>query len=113
MDTNRTKKDETYDIENPPQSLMHPRAHSFALPWFIGALASIIVLAGVVYLFWAAAHPRSARLNEDRAIGTSGFYSSEGGHDPVRPLGNTKNELKFRGDTTQPIATPQTSELRR
>jgi len=104
--------EDTHDPKNPPNSLKDLRVHSFALPWFIGALVTIIVLVGVVFLFWKAATPKTVAEQQQDAVGTSG-YSTEGGHDPIRPLGTTANELKFRGDTQQPMATPPSASQRR
>ncbi len=77
------------------------------LRWFLGSLIVVFVLIGVGLLFWTAAHPRpSSREEAERAIGTSGYYSTEGGHDPVRRPGNTRDELKFRGLLTPPSEAP-------
>jgi hypothetical protein len=76
-------------------------------PWFLGSLIVLFVLVGVTLLFWTAARPRPSVGEEDeRAIGTWGYYSTEGGHDPVRRPGNTRDELKFRGSLTPPSEAP-------
>ena len=94
---------DSYDPKNPPQSVTHPRARNAALLGFVGSLIVFFVLVGVALVFWTVAHPRpAARDAQERVVGTSGYYSTEGGHDPVRRPGNTRDELKFRGDLTPP-----------
>src|SRR5690242_7572393 len=97
---------------NPQTSFRRLSVHSVVLPWVIGAIVAAIAVVGVVALFWSASHPKEVSANE-QPVGTSGVYSSEGGHDPLRRLGSTRAELKFRGDTTAPVATPQSAEPRR
>jgi hypothetical protein len=49
-------------------------------------------------------------VEEERetVVGTSGsYYSSEGGHDPIRRLRSTRDELKFRGELTPPTEAPR------
>jgi hypothetical protein len=84
-----------------------PEYRSPELHWFLGSLTALFVLVGVTLLFWTAAHP-SPSVGEEagRAIGTWGYYSTEGGHDPVRRPGNTRDELKFRGSLTPPSEAP-------
>lgn len=94
---------DTRDPKNPPQSVVNPRARSAALLGFVGSLIVFFLLVGAALVFWTVANPRpSAREADDRVVGTSGYYSTEGGHDPVRRPGNTRDELKFRGDLTPP-----------
>jgi hypothetical protein len=68
-------------------------------PWFLGSLIVLFVLVGVTLLFWTA-RPRPSVSEE------WGYYSTEGGHDPVRRPGNTRDELKFRGSLTPPSEAP-------
>ena len=94
------KYEDTYDPKNPPNSLLWPRRHSVALPWFIAGLVAVIALVGVIVVFYTAGSADTAVEQEpEKAVGTSGYYSSEGGHDPVRRPHSTKDELKFRGFT--------------
>jgi hypothetical protein len=104
-----TRHDDTYDPKNPPDSVMAPHAHSAALPWFVGALVAFFLLIGVALVFWNAANPQpSVQEERESAVGTSGYYSTEGGHDPIRRPKSTRDELKFRGsDLTQPGAAPR------
>jgi protein-S-isoprenylcysteine O-methyltransferase Ste14 len=77
------------------------------LRWFLGSLVVIFVLSGVAALFWTVAHQRpSVREEAERVVGTSGYYSTEGGHDPIRRPGSTRDELKFRGLLTPPSEAP-------
>jgi hypothetical protein len=95
--------DETHDPKNPADAAMHPKAHSAALFGFVGSLVVFFVLVGVVLVFWTVAHPtQEPRDSMEKAVGTSGAYSTEGGHDPIRRPGNTQDELKFRGRLTPP-----------
>jgi hypothetical protein len=95
--------DDTHDPKNPPQSVLQPTVRSAALFSFVGSLIVFFVLVGAALLFWTVAHPRpAAREGMEDVIGTSGYYSTEGGHDPVRRPGNTRDELKFKGKLTPP-----------
>ena len=95
--------DDTHDPKNPPQSVMQPKVRSAALFSFVGSLVVFFVLVGAALLFWTVAHPRpAAREGMENVVGTSGYYSTEGGHNPVRRPGNTRDELKFRGKLTPP-----------
>lgn len=99
--------DDTHDPKNPPQSVLHSGARSAALFSFVGSLVVFFVLVGVVLLFWTVAHPRpAAREGMKDVVGTSGYYSTEGGHDPVRRPGSTRDELNFRGKLTPPSEAP-------
>jgi hypothetical protein len=94
---------DTYDPKNPPNSVLRPRARSAALWSFVGSLVVFFALIAVALLFWTVSHPRpSAEEERERVIGTSGYYSTEGGHDPVRRPHDTRGELKFRGTLTPP-----------
>jgi hypothetical protein len=95
--------EDTNDPKNPPNSVMRPRVRSAALWGFVGSLVVFFVLVGGALLFWTVAHPRPSLQEErERTVGTSGYYSTEGGHDPVRRAGSTRDELKFRGALTPP-----------
>src|SRR5918911_1549998 len=95
--------EDTHDPKNPPNAVTRPEARNAALLGFVGSLLVFFVLVGVVLLFWTVAHPRPAAEEErERVVGTSGYYSTEGGHDPVRRPGSTRDELKFRGKLTPP-----------
>ena len=48
----------------------------------------------------------SIRDEAERRHRPSDAYSTEGGHDPVRRPGNTRDELKFRGSLTPPSEAP-------
>jgi hypothetical protein len=106
---------DAYEETNDPNSIGRLRVHSEVLPWLVGAFAAVVVLVAVGLMFWTVAHPRSTlgANNNEEIVGPSGYYSTEGGHDPVQPFGSTRNELKFRGDTTQPIPTPPSATQRR
>ena len=100
--------EETRSPKNPPKSLLAPHARSAALRWFIGSLLVFFLLIGVTLVFWSAANPRpSARQERDNVVGASGYYSTEGGHDPIRRPHSTQDELKFRGDLTPPSGAPR------
>jgi hypothetical protein len=93
--------------KNPPQSITKINVRSAVLRWFLGSLIVLFALLGGALLFWSAAHPRpSVRDEAERVVGTSDAYSTEGGHDPVRRPGNTRDELKFRGLLTPPSEAP-------
>ena len=95
--------DDTHDANTPPQSVVHHRARSAALASFVGSLVVFFLLVGAALIFWTVAHPRpAAREGMEDVVGTSGYYSTEGGHDPVRRPGSTRDELKFRGKLTPP-----------
>jgi hypothetical protein len=95
--------EDTDDPNNPPQAVLHLKARSAALTGFLGSLIVFFVLVAAALVFWTVAHPRPAgREGMERVVGTSGYYSTEGGHDPVRRPGSTRDELKFRGQLTPP-----------
>ena len=97
------KGEETNNPKNPPNAVLRPRARSAALRWFLGSLVAFFALVGVALLFWSAANPRpSVRAEQKRVVGTSGYYSTEGGHNPVRRPGNTRAELTFKGSPLTP-----------
>ena len=99
---------DTRDPKNPPNSVLAPQARSAALRWFIGSLVVFFLLIGVALVFWSAANPRpSLREQREDVVGASGYYSTEGGHDPVRRPRSTSDELKFRGELTPPNGTPR------
>lgn len=93
----------TRDPKNPPNSVMEPHVRRAALWAFVGSLVAFFTLVGVVLLFWTVAHPRPTLQEErERTVGKSGYYSTEGGHNPdLRPR-STRDELKFRGMLTPP-----------
>jgi hypothetical protein len=93
--------DDTHDQTNFPRSVLHDKAGRPALVRVVGSVVVFFALVGVALLFWTVAHPRpAAREGMEDVVGTSGYYSTEGGHDPVRRPGNTRDELKFRGALT-------------
>ena len=95
----------TRNPKNPPQALMHPEFRNMALWSFVGSLVIFFVLVGVALMFWTVAHPRpAARDAMKNVVGPSGYYSTEGGHDPLayRRPASTQDELKFRGMLTPP-----------
>ena len=104
-----TRYDDTHDPHNPPNSVLAPQARSAALRWFVGSLVVFFLLVGVALVFWNAANPRpSVEEERETVVGTSGsYYSSEGGHDPIRRLRSTRDELKFRGELTPPTEAPR------
>jgi hypothetical protein len=103
-----TRYDDTHDPKNPPNSVLGPRARSSALRWFVGSLVAFFALIGVALLFWNVANPRPSLQEEREAVvGTSGIYSTDGGHDPVRRPHSTRDELKFRGELTPPNEAPR------
>jgi hypothetical protein len=102
--------EETRDPKNPPNSILAPRARSAALRWFVGSLVVFFLLIGVALVFWNAANPQPSLQGErEKVVGTSGYYyySTEGGHDPIRRPRSTRDELKFRGELTPPNGTPR------
>jgi hypothetical protein len=104
------RTEETRDPKNPPNSVLGPRARSAALRWFLGSLVVFFLLIGVALVFWSAANPRrSVQEEREDVVGSSGyyFYSTEGGHDPIRRPRSTRDELKFRGELTPPSGTPR------
>lgn len=106
-DPTAKRYEDTNNPKNPPQSVTNIEVGSAVLRWFLGSLMVVFVLVGVAMLFWTAAHPRpSVREEAGRVVGTSGYYSTEGGHDPVRRPGSTRDELKFRGSLTPPSEAP-------
>ena len=100
--------DPTRDPKHGPNSVLAPRARSAALRWFVGSLVVFFLLIGVALVFWNAATPRpSVEEEREGVVGTSGYYSTEGGHDPIRRPRSTRDELKFRGELTPPNGAPQ------
>jgi hypothetical protein len=97
--------DDTHDPKNPPHSVTHTKARSAALTSFVGSLVVFFVLVGIALIFWTVAHPGPAARDEE-VIGTSGYYSTEGGHDPIRRPASTRDELTFRGRLTPPTEAP-------
>jgi hypothetical protein len=101
-------REDTRNPKYPPNSVLAPHARSAALRWFIGSLVVFFLLIGVALVFWSAANPRpSARQQSQDVVGGSGYYSTEGGHDPIRRPRSTSDELKFRGELTPPSGTPR------
>lgn len=93
----------TRDPKNPPISVLGPNVRSATLWVFVGSLVGFFTLVGVVLLFWTVAHPRpSVQEERERVVGPSGYYSTEGGHNPGGHPGSTRDELKFRGALTPP-----------
>jgi hypothetical protein len=100
--------EEPRDPKHPPDSVLAPRARSAALRWFVGSLVVFFLLIGVALVFWNAANPRpSVEEEREAVVGTSGYYSTEGGHDPIRRPRSTRDELKFKGELTPPNGTPR------
>jgi len=100
--------EETRDPQDPPNSVLAPHGHSAALRWFVGSLVVFFLLIGVALVFWNAANPRpSVEEEREGVVGTSGYYSTEGGHDPIRRPRSTRDELKYRGELTPPNGAPQ------
>ena len=76
---------------------------SAPMPEWLRWIGVGLCACAVALLFWTVAHPRPAeREGMEGVVGTSGYYSTEGGHDPVRRPGSTRDELKFRGALTPP-----------
>ena len=97
----------TRDPKNLRNSGRTPRARSAALLWFVGSLVVFFLLIGVVLVFWNVANPRpAAQEQREDLVGVPGYYSTEGGHDPIRRPRTTRDELKFRGELTPPSGTP-------
>ena len=95
--------EETRDPKNPPHAVQNPKARSATLIAFIGSLVVFFAIIGVILLFWNVAHPRPEEPDTIKSVvGTSGQYSTEGGHEPIRRPGSTQDELKFRGKLTPP-----------
>ncbi|HXD19867.1 MAG TPA: hypothetical protein VN654_22785 [Vicinamibacterales bacterium] len=95
--------DATRDPKNPPNSVTRPPVASAVLLAFVGSLVAFFVLVGAALLFWTVAHPRPAFLEQrERAVGASGYYSTEGGHLPIRRPSSTSDELTYRGKLTPP-----------
>jgi hypothetical protein len=97
--------EDTNNPKNPPQAVMKKSVRNAALLGLVGSLVVFFVLVGVAFVFWTVAHPRpAAREGLKNVVGASGYYSTEGGHDPaenVRPS-TTQDELKYRGRLTPP-----------
>src|SRR3954470_14070234 len=99
--------EDTNNPHNPPGAVVNAQARSAALVGFLGSLVVFFALIGAALVFWSVAHPHPAgREGMERVVGTSGYYSTEGGHDPVRRPGSTRDELKFRGTLTPPNEAP-------
>jgi hypothetical protein len=97
--------EETNNPENPPQAVTSKSARNAALMGFVGSLVVFFVLVGVALVFWTVAHPRpAAREGMENVVGTSGYYSTEGGHDPNQNFraGSTQGEVNYRGRLTPP-----------
>jgi len=95
--------EDTNHPKHPPQSVLRPAARSAVLWAFVGSLLVFFALIAGALTFWTVAHPRpAAREGMERVVGPSGYYSTEGGHDPVRAPSDTRDELKFRGALTPP-----------
>jgi len=102
--------EDTNNPTNPPHAVLRPEARTAALLGFVGSLVVFFVLVGVALIFWTVAHPQpNAREGMEDVVGTSGYYSTEGGHNPDRNFrgGNTRDELKFRGELTPPNGAPR------
>ena len=93
----------TYAPKKPPKRMLVPETRSAALWTLIASLVAFFTLIGVVLLFWNVSHPGpSAQDERARARAESGYYSTEGGHNPAGRPGSTRDELRFRGALTPP-----------
>ena len=89
----------THHPKHPPQGLFAPHgsdSHGFALWVTVGTLVTVVMLVGVVLLFWNVAHPGLVQQTSKDS------YSIEGGHDPNPRARNIRDELRFRGALTPP-----------
>ena len=86
------------DTHNPSVVPFSLKIRSTAIYWLIGSLVAVFMLAGVVALFWSAAHPRQKFDPSQGDVAQNfAYYSTQGGHDPILRPANTRAELKFRG----------------
>ena len=95
--------EETTAPQNPPNSMLRPRARWGWLASSLGTLlvAFFIVAAVFAWVFVQRELGKDARIFPDpQAVGTSGLQLHEpspGGFDPAPGHSRTRDELKFRG----------------
>jgi hypothetical protein len=92
--------EETTAPQNPPNSMLEPRARTGWLARSLGTLLVIFVVIGAVFGWVLVRHElgKDARLFPDpQAVGTSGPEQSPGGFNPTPDRSSTRDELKFRG----------------
>ena len=66
----------------------------------IGLLIVVGIIAGIGRMFWGAMHPSTTPEGDRQDVTVAAPpspYSTEGGHDPNRTPGSTRDELVFRG----------------
>jgi hypothetical protein len=101
-DIRTPETEDTYNPQNPPNSLLRRDTRQRALMSYLGPVILLFVVAGIALIYWANRGP-AAPDRDDReqdAVGTVGGGSKEGGFNPAPEFGTTRDELKFRGENT-------------
>src|SRR5688500_9197150 len=97
---------ETVAPQNPPNSVVRPAVRRRALVTVLGGIiVMFVIVAGAFVYFTASDEPGGSRNPTDpTAVGTSGERmpreGTPGGFDTDPSFGSTRDELKYRGDTT-------------
>jgi hypothetical protein len=95
--------EETTAPQNPPNSMLRPRARTGWLASSLGTLIAVflIIASAFAWVLVRRELGKDARISpEPQAIGTSGqqlHEKSQGGFDPAPDRSNTRDELRFRG----------------
>jgi len=95
--------EETTAPQNPPNSMLKPRARTGWLASSLGTLLIIFVLVAAAFGWVFVRHELGKDAGDSldpQAIGTSGQRLHEetpGGFNPTPDRNNTRDELKFRG----------------
>ena len=101
--------EETTQPQNPPNSVLNKDARRAAVWSYFVPVVILFVVIGAALVYWSnqPAPSRSARADRTE-IGTIG--RTDGGSQPEPPLGNPRDEIKYRGGDLSPIT--RVDELR-
>ena len=108
--------EETTAPQNPPNSMVRPRARSGWLASSLGTLIIVFLVFASVFawVFVRREMGKDARISPDpQAIGTAGqrlHEKSPGGSDPAPDHSRTRDELRYRGVEPAPKA-PASGDL--
>ena len=92
--------EETTAPQNPPNSMVRPRARRGWLASSLGTLLVVFLIFAAVFTWVFVRHQLGKDAPDPQAVGTSGqrpHEKSPGGFDPAPDHSRTRDELKFRG----------------
>jgi hypothetical protein len=100
--------EETVAPQNPPNSVTRPAVRRATLTTFLGGIIVVFVLAAGAFVYWTAVDRRDdAGAADPSAVGTSGERmpreGAPGGFDPDPSFNDTRDELEYRGGTSDRV----------